>query len=340
VSLPRAKYTDSSLVREYYRTALERIAAVPGVSGVTATSNPPFGGGNSSTSLEIEGKPTGPGVPLREAEQRTVMPGYFETLQVPILAGRGFGTVDRTGGALVVIVSQSLAHREWPNESALGRQVKFQGAWREVIGVVGDTRFSKLSAEPQAMIYAPSTQRAWFGLTLLVRTTVDPLSLTASVRRALNRLDPAVPFLGADTMEELIRRSSVEERYRTTLVSLFGLMAGILAAVGMYGVATRAASRRTREMGIRIALGARSGNVVRLLVRTALTGVVGGLVMGVIGATLAGRWLAPFLYGVAPDDRLSFALSAALLAGASLVATWFPARRAAGVAPAIVLRAE
>lgn len=340
LSLPRAKYADTTQVREYYRSAMERLSAVPGVSGVAGVSNPPFGGGNSSTSLEIEGKPTGPGIPLREAEQRTVTPGYFETLQIPILAGRGFGAADQPGGALVVVVNQVLAQREWPGESPLGRRVRFQGAWREVVGVAGDTRFSKLSVEPQAMIYAPNSQRAWFGLTLMVRSTVEPLSLTSSVRRVLHELDPAVPFLGADTMEDLIRRSSVEERYRTTLVSLFGIMAGILAAVGMYGVANRAASRRTREMGIRIALGAQGGRVVRLLVGSALSGVAGGLVVGIVGALLAGRWLAPFLYGVAPDDRLSLALSAALLAGASLVATWLPARRAAGVAPAIVLRAD
>jgi predicted permease len=340
VSLPRTKYTDSTLVREYYRAAIERLSALPGVAGVTATSNLPFGGGNSSTSLEIEGKPAGPGAPLREAEQRTVQPGYFEVMEVPILAGRGFGPADRTGGSLSVIVSRTLAEREWPGASPIGRQVKFQGVWREVVGVVGDTRFGKLSTDPLAMIYAPTTQRPWFSQTFLVRTSLEPLSMTDAVRKALHELDPAVPFLGADTMQELIRRSSVEERYRTTLVGLFGIMAGILAAVGMYGVATRAASRRTREVGIRIALGARSGGVVRLIMRSALNGVLAGIVVGVLGAVFAGRWLAPFLFGIAPDDRLSFALSAGLLAGVSLLASWLPARRAARVPPAIVLRTE
>jgi len=340
VSLPRTRYHDSTMVREYYRRASERVARLPGVTGVTASSNPPFGGGNSSTSLEVEGKPAGIGEPLREAEQRTVQVGYFEVMEVPLVAGRTFGDVDRTGGALTVIVSRSLADREWPGASAVGRRVKFQGAWREVIGVVADARFRKVSTDPLAMIYAPSTQRPWFGMTLLVRTALDPSSLAPAVREALRELDPAVPFLGADTMQELLRRASVEERYRTTLVSLFGVLAAMLAGVGIYGVSARAARHRTREMGIRMALGSQRGGVVRLLVGSAMRGALVGTLLGLLASRAAGRFLAPFLFGVEPNDRVSIAASAALLGTISLVASWLPAQRVARSGVVGVLRGE
>lgn len=338
VSLPRAKYGDSTLARGYYRDAVARLAAVPGVIGVTGSSNAPFAGGNSSHGLLREADADD--APRVEAEQRTVLPAYFDVMSIPVVAGRTFNETDRTGGALVVVVSRMLAEALWPGESPLGRRVRFQGSLREVVGVVGDTKYSRLSADLQPMIYAPLSQRAWNNVTFLVRTGVDPASVSDAIHTALKEIDPAVPFLGSDTMESLVRRTSVEERYRTTLVSLFGMLAAVLAAVGMYGVTSRAASRRTREMGIRIALGARGRNVVRLLVRSTFGGVVIGVTVGLVGSVLAGRWLNPFLFGVTPSDAIAFGGSIALLVTVSLVATWLPARRAARVPPAIVLRSD
>lgn len=175
---------------------------------------------------------------------------------------------------------------------------------------------------------------------MLLRTAVEPADIILAVRAVIAEADKTIPFLGADPMETLVRRSSVEERYRTMLVSLFGVIAGVLAGVGMYGITSRAASRRTREMGIRIALGARVGSATRLLVGATMQGAVAGVVVGVIGAAAGARWLAPFLYGITPGDRLSYLGSIGLLATVSLAASWFPARRAARVSPATVLRAE
>jgi putative ABC transport system permease protein len=337
VALPRSQYADSTVVREFYRTAIDRLATLPGVAGVTASSNAPFYGGNSSTSIEIEGRPSEMGF---EAEQRTIVPNYFRTMEIPLLSGRTLTGDDRTGGPLVVLVDKTLADRGWPNESPLGKRVKFQGKWREIVGVVGDAKYGKLSADDQAFIYAPLTQRAWNSMTFLLRTTGDAAAMTAPVRAALRDLAPNVPFAGAETMLDSIKRSFAEERYRTMLVSLFGIIAGVLAAVGMYGVTSRAVSQRTREMGIRLALGAGAANVTGLLVRSTLAGVTLGVSVGMLGALFGARALAPFLFGVTPRDGAAFGTSIALLAVISVAASWLPARRAARVHPAVVLRGE
>jgi predicted permease len=161
ITLPRTRYADSTVIREVYRRAAERLAALPGITAVTGISNVPFGGGNSSTSIEIEGRPVGPNERLHEMEQRTILPNYFEVLGIPLVAGRFFDANDRTGAPPVVIVSQMAARREFPDESPIGKRVRFQGTWREIVGVVADTKYRQLSMDDQATIYAPLEQRAW-----------------------------------------------------------------------------------------------------------------------------------------------------------------------------------
>jgi putative ABC transport system permease protein len=340
VTLPTTRFTDATAVRAFFRGASERLASLPGVAGVTAISNIPFGGGTNSSSIEIEGRPIGADEQHPEAQQRTISANYFQVMGIPLLAGRSFDENDRAGAPQVVIVSRLLGRRDFPNESPLGKHVKFQGTWWQVVGVVADSKYSSLAQDDQATLYAPVEQRVWSFMSFLVRTTVEPASLTPAIRAALHEVEPGAPFDGADRMTDLITRSFAEERFRALLIALFGVVAGVLAAVGMYGVTSRAVSRRTHEMGIRVALGATAGNVTGLMVRYTLNGVAIGIALGLAGALFASRALAPFLFGVTATDRASYLTSIVVLGAVSVVATWLPARRAAHVEPAAILRGE
>jgi predicted permease len=275
----------------------------------------------------------------REAQQRVIMPGYFRTLGVPLRAGRVFTDQDREGAPLVIVISEAMARRDWPNETAIGKGVKFQGEWRTVVGVVADIKFRTLASDVEPTVYAPFGQRKQ-GLTFLVRTRGEPAAMAPVVRAALTEVNRNVPVTMIDTMTELLRRSFAEERYRTMLIGMFGVLAALLAAVGMYGVTSRAVSRRTREVGIRMALGASSGSVSGLIVAQTLAGVAVGVGAGVAAALAATRLLAPFLFGVSATDPLTYATILGLLAFVSVLASWIPARQAGRVAPATVLRAE
>jgi ABC-type antimicrobial peptide transport system permease subunit len=233
-----------------------------------------------------------------------------------------------------------MARRDWPAESPLGKRVKYQGEWREVIGIVGDTKYRSLAVDVQATAYVPLAQRAHGGYGFLVRTSVRAPGLIRDIRNGLQRIEPAAPLADVREMQILIRQSYAEERYRTTLISLFGVIAGVLAVVGLYGVTSRAVSRRSREMGIRVALGATPGNVIRVVMRYTLVGVIIGVVVGITGSMAVTRLLAPFLFGITASDPVAYGVSLLVLIGVSVAASWVPARRAALVQPAEVLRAE
>ncbi|MGH2897079.1 MAG: ABC transporter permease, partial [Solirubrobacteraceae bacterium] len=298
----------------------------------------PFTGSSSSSGYVKEGEEAD-AQRRRTASQRRIAPNYFSVLGIPLHSGRAFTPEDGPAAPLVVIVSEAAARRDWPNESAIGKRVKYQGEWRTVVGIVGDSKYDKLSSNDEATIFTPRAQRggnAWF----VVRTKGTPNAVTPAVRRALGELSAGVVINGVDVMDDLVRRSFAEERFRTLLISLFGVMAGVLAAVGMYGVTARAVSSRTREMGIRVALGATSGSVIRLIVAQTLSGVTIGVVAGGVAAAAACRVLAPYLVGVTARDPFAYAGILRLLAVVSLVASWLPARRAGRVQPAMVLRGE
>jgi predicted permease len=306
---------------------------------VAAASLVPFSSSNSSTTVKVErlaGSDTSGG---REAQQRVVTPSYFPTLGVPLRAGRLFTDQDRPGSPNVAIVSESMARRDWPNESPIGRRVLYRGAWRTVVGIVGDIRFRSLSSDAEATVYAPFPQVAP-GLALLVRTRGDAGATGPIIRAALGSVNRNVPVTSMDAMSDLIARSFAEERYRTVLIGMFGVLAAVLAAVGMYGVTSRAVSRRTREVGIRLALGASSRSVSGLIVSQTLAGVAVGVAVGIAASLIVTRLLAPFLFGVRPSDPATYVTILSFLAAVSVVASWIPARKAGKVAPAVVLRSE
>lgn len=335
-----ALHSDSGRAALFYAAGLRELAALPGVLAVSASAAAPFAGGTSSSPTRADSRPDDLNTPPVSTQQRTTLPGFFETMKIPLVAGRDFTAADREGAPLVVVLSESAARRDWPSQSAVGHRIFWQGQWRTVIGVVGDVKYARLSREDEPTLYAPYAQYAWEDLAFVIRTSAKGTELAAAVRQRLNQLDPAATALSVDPMTSLIERSYAEERYRTVLVSLFGIMASALAAVGMFGVISRAIARRTREVGIRLALGSPSAALVGLMLRDTLIGLGLGVLVGLPAAVLIARLLTPYLFGVTPSDPTAFLVALGLLAGATLAATLPPARRANRVDPALVLRAD
>lgn len=338
VSMPWRTPNERS--RAFTSEVIRRLAAMPGVEGVTAAASQiPFsGGGSSSPVLPEPTDPTNPR-PALYTQQRYVAAGFFETMGLHLVAGRTFSADDRAGAEPVAILSVSEAKRAFGNESPLGRRVKHQGAWRRIVGVVADVKFRGLALDDEPTIYAPFDQHPGTAPVFVVRgasgRSIEPV-LKAIIRQA----DPSAVFVRTVTLPQLIEKSYAAERYRTLLVSVFGAMAALLAAVGLYGVSVRAAGRRTREIGIRLALGGTAHTVIGLLVGDAMVGVGIGLAIGLPGALLAGRLVEPYLFRVGPGDPVSFVTVSALLVLVTAVASFLPARAAGDVNPAMVLRGE
>jgi predicted permease len=345
---PRVPSRDSNLTRAFQSAVLARLAAVPGVAAVTAADGPPFSGRSSSTTIQPEGtEPQGPGGgprdvgPRHEVQQRVTIPGYFAAIGIALKEGRDFTADDRAGAPLVAIVSSLTARREFPNQSALGKRVKYQGDWRTIVGVVDDVHLQRLSADVQPTIYTPVAQRrgAWV-LSLMVRTAGDPNVVAPQIRKVVAELAPPATTQTLETMTVMLSRSFAEERYRSLLVSLFGAVAALLAAVGIYGVTSRAVSRRMRELAIRSALGATSRSIALTVIAASSIGAAIGIGVGLIGARLGSTALAPFLFGVTATDGLTYTAIFLLLAVVTVAATYVPALRASKVNIASVLRGE
>jgi putative ABC transport system permease protein len=333
-------FRDTVQLRQFYTDAFARLSATPGIVAVTAASNVPFTGGSSSSPYLLEGEGDAERKSHKhEVQQRVVALNYFAVMGIPVIAGRAFTADDRTDSPPVAIISETAARRDFPNESAIGKRVNFHGAWREVVGVARDIKFSRLSAPDQPSIYTSITQGPNV-LDLVVRTRNDPSAATTTVRDIVQAVGPTVAITSVDVMDSLIKRSFSEERFRTALIDLFAVIAAILAAVGMFGVTTRAVSRRRHEVGIRVALGATGASVVRLIVGHTMAAVSVGVVIGVLASMAATRLLVPYLYGVNATDLGTYAAILGALTLLSVVASWLPARRAGRVEPATVLRGE
>ncbi len=325
-------YVDSTHARALYTQILERVRKLPGVEAAAVTTIPPFSTGSSSTSFEIEGRPTLPGAPPLGAQRRAASPGFFAALGIPIIAGRAFADEDRGDMPAVVVVSHSLAQREWPTEGAVGKRIRIGGAWRTIVGVARDVETERPSADPPETVYAPFAQLMLRSApSLLVRTRADAADAVAELRRVVHEVEADVNVSQVDRMDDLVDAALADDRLRTELISIFAAIAALLAAVGTYGVAATSASRRTREMAIRVAVGATSGSVARLIVGSAAKGVAVGAVIGLGLAFFGVRALSPFLYGVRVGDPVVYAAVGALLTLTTLAATWIPARRATRV---------
>jgi len=323
----------------YYDEAVRRLAGLPGVSAVTAGVNPPFGGQSSSSPVEVEGhdygQRRGP-----STDQRSVFPDYFSTLGIPLRAGRTFTDGDNERSELVVVISEAAARRDFPNEPAVGRRVRYQGQFRRIVGVVGDVRTSRLSRDAGPAIYTPLRQYAYGNIGIVIRARADLASLAPAIRSSLSAIERTVSVSSMTPMPALVSRSYAEERYRTVIVAAFATLAAILATVGLYGVTVRAVARRTKEIGIRVALGATPSRATSVLMSDTLKGVFLGLAFGIPLALVAGQKLAPYLFHVMPSDPLSFGLVSILLVVVAVIASGLPARRATRSNPATVLNSE
>ncbi len=328
--------------RSFYERALASVQQVPGVRQAALTSRLPFRGRNGTT-FTIEGKPVAPDQPAPNAEFRLVSPNYFATMGIPLVSGEGLPEVADSVAGGKVVINKTLAEKFWPGEDPIGRRIQLfggQGPWVTVSGVVGDVRQMSLSEPPRQELYISYQAFAGQEMSMVVRTTDDPERLGTAVTKAIREVDPEQPVFGVMSMERLIDNAGAERRVSMLLLLLFAAIALLLSALGIYGVMAYTTNQRRHEIGIRMALGARGGDVLRLVLGQGMRLVALGLGLGLVGAWLLSRVLASQLYGITRQDPLTYLSVAALLAFVALTATWLPARRATRVDPMLSLRSE
>ena len=345
VAPPEHRYPDDESRRRYYDALLQRVRAAPGAPVAAVGTGVPFGGDVYGSVFKIEGRPdparAGGDWPLADA-RLTVSAGYFRALGIPLLAGRALSEADRADAPPVAVVSRALAERYWPGEDPLGRRLRLltDDGWRTVVGVVGDVKWDDLAAGGGAALYLPLGQGPTGPMRVVARTRDDPAALAASLRAVVRSLDPATPVGDVRTATQLVSASAAAHRSAMLLLSLFAALALALGAVGVYGVTAHAVGQRSREFAIRLALGARPGALLRLVLAGGARVAAAGIALGLVGALALTRLLAGLLYGVTALDPLTFAAVPLLLAAVVLLASYLPARHALRVAPVRALRAE
>jgi putative ABC transport system permease protein len=341
LTLPRAKYAKNEQQVAFLTSVLERIKQVPRADSVGLTSTLPLSGG-PATSFVIEGRAE---VDERaSADIRIIDPDYFRTLRIPLRVGRWFTKRDTPGAPTVMVINENMAQRFWPNEDPVGKRVTMKD-WGppltgEIVGVVGDVKADGLDSETRPMIYWPYPQFPTIFNSIVVRTEGDPLSVVAAVKSQIWSVDPDQPIPSVGTMDRVVANSVAARRFNMLLLGLFAAVALALAAVGIYGVISYTVSQRTHEIGIRVALGARGSDVLRLVAGQGMALAVTGVLLGLAAAFGLTRLMTSLLFGVSPTDGATFAVIAILLTCVALAACIVPARRATKVDPMVALRYE
>jgi predicted permease len=341
--------SDDDAKAVFERMRLE-VGALPGVQVVAVGSTMPLRSTPVQLDVKADGRPLAPGEPMPRAEFRTAGPEYFQAAGIPLLKGRTFYSTDRKGTGLVVIINKTLADRLFPGRDPVGQRIAWtgdvlrfigiSGDWRTVVGVVGDTKDGGLDAEPRGVVFQPLAQEALFGGGLVIRAERDASSLAAAATRLVRNISPRDPIENVLTVSQIRDQSVAPRRLNAALVSSFGGLAIIIAAVGIAGVLAFSVSARTNEIGIRMSLGADSRMVQRMVLMEGGVLLVFGLVLGVTGAVLATRLIRGLLFGVAPHDPVTLLLVAAVMGLVGVGACWLPALRAARIDPAIAIRRQ
>ena len=323
----------------YYQTVIEKVRTLPGVESAAAVKDAPFRGNGELNSFQIASRPVPAGEQAPTATVIHVSDGYFSTIGARLIGGREFAPSDRAGAPRVVVVNDAFARQFFPG-GAVGQKLQFGPAPVEIIGVVNDIRQVSMSEQARPTMYFSNYQNGRIQTTIVARTLGDPVVMGSAIRKAIWSLDANQPITDVFTFSDSTDRALARPRLLVVLLGSFGAVGLLLGAVGIYGVLSALVNQRQREIGVRIALGARPRDVQRLVLRRGLMLTASGIAIGLAGAWLLTRFLAAVLYGVAPTDPLTFAGVAAALAGAALLASWLPAVRAARVDPVVALRAE
>jgi len=345
-TLPASHYDTTAKRTAFYRQVTEKLRALPGVQSVAGVSILPLSMASRSTGISIEGEPPPAPGQVRLVDFRTVSPGYFSTMGIPLLRGRDVSWNDTADSPPVIVISQTMARMFWPNQDAIGKRIKgvpgnAPAPWVTVVGIVGNIQHVDLVNPPRPSMYLAPSQDQRSGDTLrewAARTSSDPTAVANAVRDAVWAVDPALPITRVQTMQRLRSAVTAKEQFNLLLVGLFALLALILSAVGLYGVTAYAVIQRTRELGIRLALGAQPGDVLRIVVGQGARLVAIGLAIGTLASLALTRLMATLLFGVSSRDPATFAGVGVLLAVVSLVACYIPARRAMRVDPVVALR--
>jgi putative ABC transport system permease protein len=344
LGLPNARYTQPREWAAFVEQVTEKLKSLPGAQATAVSSFAPMDGYRNARAYAIEGRPEpDPGNTPGVANVH-VSPAYFSALQIPLLRGRAFTQRDNAQAPAVVIVSQSFADRYFPGEEAIGRRVRLviqqPPVWREIVGVVGDVRQFRLEAAPRPMVYFPFQQYPQPVVTLIARTAGDPFSLAGSMKQAVYEVDKDIGIFKIAPLERMVADTTTQRRALMTLLAVFSALALALATIGVYGVMAYAVAQRTHEIGLRMALGAQAGDVLKMILTQGLKLALIGVAIGLAAAFSLTTWMESFLFGVRPTDPLTFGLIAVVLPCVSLLACWIPARRATKVDPMVALRVD
>src|SRR5437867_1459508 len=342
LSLPQGAYPRPDQQSRFFEQALDRLAALPGVSGAAAIRALPLRGSGTNGAFRVEGRDDPPGSEP-QAEKRIVTPDYFRVLRTPILAGREFTAQDRAGSPAVAIINDALARRMFPGQDPVGRRIEFNWnttGWQEIVGVVGNVKQYGLQEDMLPTIFVPQAQRPEPAMAVVVRSSLRPDQLVPEIRRQVAALDRNRPLIQVRTMDQVIADSVADRRLPMLILGAFAVAALLLGAIGVYGIVGYSVAQRTQEFGIRMALGARRRDVVRMVLGQGLRLALFGLLIGLAGSLAVARLIAGLLFGITPADPGTLVATSLLILGVALLACYIPARRAARVDPMVALRYE
>jgi putative ABC transport system permease protein len=346
LQLPGAKYGKDGQATAFYQSLLDRVRALPGVKSAGTITDMFLSQTPSSGSIVVEGRA------VREDDKEVtaddVSPGFFETIGGRVAAGRFFDGSEQRGGQLVAIINEHMAKSYWPGVSPIGRRFRFgnqnsdtlQSRWRTVVGVVADMRRTGVDMPVRDEAFASSVQEEPLGSLVMIKTTANPMVLVPRIRDVLRGIDPTQPITTIETLESQLSSLIAQRRFNMTLVTAFAVLALVLAIIGAYGVTSYLVSQRTKELGVRLALGAEPSRVARLVVADGMRVAGAGVLVGVVAALFTTRLAASLLYGVSPRDPLTIGAVAVVLLAVAALANYLPARRAARVDPLVALRQE